>query len=150
MNLTLDSAFTGAAFLLAVASPIITAIITAHSQRKECKAVFFDQHSADVYDGYMKSASAFIRSPEDVNRKAYAEYLGMLLLLVDADTASMLMALDNDLRSHTFANMERYGDLSSLMGQLGKISSRLTETYPRSVTCRRKRKPRQHPHNVEP
>ncbi len=147
MSFTIDSVFAGAAFLLAVASPTITAIITARTQRKERKTVFFDEHFADVYDGYMKSASAFILRPEDVNRKDYAEYLGMLLLLVDADTASMLLALDADFRSHTFASKKNE---PMLMRQLQEISLRLTETYPRSVARRRKRKPQQHPHNVEP
>ncbi len=147
MSFTIDSVFTGAAFLLAVASPIISSAITAYSKRRERENSFFDKQRAEVYDSYMKSASVLVLRPSDENRVPYLESLGMLLLLVDTDTAAMLLALDTDFRSHSFASKENE---PMLMKQLEEISLRLTETYPRLKYKRRKRKPHQRPRNVEP
>ena len=134
MAFSLSEVFSGAALVLAVGSPIITAVINSYTQKRERKAAFFDQRRAEVYDCYMKYASVYILNPTVESHCLYLEYLGMLLLLVDNDVADMVMELDREFRAYSF---KEKGASAELMDKLAKICNRLSNSYPRLKNRRR-------------
>lgn len=134
MAFSLSEAFSGAALVLAVCSPFITAAINSYTQKREREAAFFDKRRAEVYDCYMKYASVYILNPTTESHCLYLEYLGMLLLLVDNDVADMVMELDREFRAYSF---KEKGASAALMDKLAIICNQLSGSYPRLKNKRR-------------
>ena len=92
--ITLDNALTGAAFLLAVASPIITSLITAHTQKREREAVFYLQRRAEIFENYVKQTGRYLRYKNPENAAAYGAAYGEILLYLPAPLREAVSGLD--------------------------------------------------------
>lgn len=134
MNFPFAEVLSGAALVLAVVSPIITAAINSHTQKREREAVFYLQKQAETFENYLKDASAFISHPSDANRNAYSESRGKIMLLVDSETSKKVLALDKELTHHGYASS---ADLFELVQKLHEINNCLLKTYPRLIKKRR-------------
>ena len=97
MNFPWSEIFAGAALLLAVFSPVITACINARTQKVARESTFYLHHRAEVIENYVRYTGAYIRFNDTVNENYGAAY-GEILLYVSGELSEKIIAL-NDLLS---------------------------------------------------
>lgn len=105
MNLTWSEIFAGAALLLAIFSPAITAWINARVQIKERETAFYLQHRAEVIENYVRYTGAYIRFNENVSAKYGAAY-GEILLNVSGKLSEMITRLNDLLFPYITADVQ--------------------------------------------
>lgn len=134
MAFSLSEVFSGAALILAVGSPIITAAINSHTQKRERKAVFYLQMRAEAFEKYLRSTGSLIISPSEQTRKEYGEAMGCIFLMVDENTSQKILQLDRDLAPRQLSDRK---DAITLNRELYEISRLLLPSYPRLKNKRR-------------
>lgn len=134
MAFSLSEVFSGAALILAVGSPIITAAINSHTQKRERKAVFYLQMRAEAFEKYLRSTGSLIISPSEQARKEYGEAMGCIFLMVDENTSQKILQLDRDLAPRQLSDRK---DAITLNRELYEISRLLLPNYPRLKNKRR-------------
>ena len=137
MSFPLSEVLSGAALLLAVASPIITSAINSHAQKREREAIFYTQRQAEVFEKYLQTASAYISAPYGENINEFGEARGKILLFVDDEATEKILKLDKHLAVH---DHNAKVNIPMLVSELSEISTLLLKKYPRLVKSSRKRK----------
>ena len=92
---SLDTILTGAALLLAIASPLISAAITSKTQKREREATFFLQHKAEVIENYVRTTGAFLQHRSTDKAIIYGSAYSEIMLYVSDETAAKISELNN-------------------------------------------------------
>lgn len=122
---TLTAALSGAALLLAVASPIITALINAHTQRKERETEFYLRRKAEVIENYVRNTSAFLWVKNADNREKYGAAYGEIMLYVTGDVRDAIQKLNVSIQRGTSADPHEYTMFNAICECLSEDSPRV-------------------------
>lgn len=85
LTLTLTVILSLVALAASVLSPILTALITNHHQRKMHEINFFETHRAETIERYIQAAGAVIRSGTQSTFTEYGACLGEIYFYVPQD-----------------------------------------------------------------
>lgn len=130
---TLTAALSGAALLLAVASPIITAGINARSQRKARETEFYLQRKAEVIENYVRNTSAFLWVKSSENRSAYGSAYGEILLYVSGDVRNSIQNLNMSIQRSTSADPHEYTMFNAICECLSDETPRVKNKQRNSI-----------------
>lgn len=131
---TLTTALSGAALLLAVASPIITALINARAQRKERETDFYLRRKAEVIENYVRNTSAFLWVKNTDNREKYGAAYGEIMLYVTGDVRDAIQTLNTSIQRGTSADPHEYTMFNAICECLSEDSPRVKNQKRNHIT----------------
>ena len=92
MNLSI--ALSGAALILSILSPVITAIINSYTQKREREAVFYLHHKADVIENYVRFTGQYIKTGGAEHLPAYGAAYGEIQLYISSELRCKITELN--------------------------------------------------------
>ena len=99
-----SSLFACASLVLAVVSPIITAWINSHAQKREKNDEFQLNHKIEVFENYTRDTAFVITCAYADSLHQYRQSYGKILLYTDGDLRDKIIALDELISSKAFAH----------------------------------------------
>ena len=110
----------GAALVISVASPMITAAINNISQRKLKKMELIDLRRADTISAYIQATGAYIQDPRPSTASAYGSAYGEIFLYTPQSMWTAISELnDKIINRDTAASM--YQDFSQICMELSRL-----------------------------
>lgn len=131
---TLTAALSGAALLLSIASPIITAVINAHAQRQERESEFYLRRKAEVIENYVRSTSAFLWLKNNDNREKYGAAYGEIMLYVTGDVRNAIQNLNVSIQRGVSADPHEYTMFNAICECLSEDSPRVKNQKGNRIT----------------
>lgn len=98
MGFPFTEVLSGAALLLAIASPIITSIINSHTQKREREAVFYLQRKAEIIENYVRCTGQYLQNKTSENATAYGAAYGEVLLYLSDDLQQAVATLNDTIQ----------------------------------------------------
>lgn len=130
----LSTALSGAALLLSIASPIITALINAHAQKEERETEFYLRRKAEVIENYVRHTSAFLWVKNTDNREKYGAAYGEIMLYVTGDVRNAIQKLNVSIQRGTSADPHEYTMFNAICACLSEDSPRVKKQKRNRIT----------------
>ncbi len=115
----------GISLLIAISTPIITAIINSHHEIKMYKLRFYNEHKSEVIEGFLKTVGNCIYYSDESNLHSLGEYFGEIYLYTPPSMHDKITELSKCLQ---YANMDN--DKARII--FIDISTELSKNPPRS------------------
>lgn len=130
----LNTVFSGAALLLAIASPIITALINSHTQKREYEVSFYLKKKAEVIENYVCCTGKLLRYKSVENTSEYGAAYGEVLLYVSDKLRKSIIQLNDLIQKGSPTTQHEYTMFSAICERLSEETPRIKKNQRNKVT----------------
>ncbi len=134
MSFPFTEVLSGAALLLAIASPIITSIINSYTQKREREAIFYLQRKAEIIENYVHCTGQYLQYKTLENAATYGAAYGEVLLYLSDDLQQAVVSLNNTIQRNRPSTPHELTVFNAVCTALSEYAPRAKKKKRKNIT----------------